>query len=108
ECLRVDAQVARRESLEVQPQHSHVGSQLGRTDPERGEAERGIVVDVLHESQSTSCHARLSRSVGGPEQSGPAYSHSIVPGGLLVTSRTTRLTSRTSFVMRFETFASSS
>ena len=34
------------------------------------------------------------------------YSHSIVPGGLLVTSRTTRLTSGTSFVIRFEIFAS--
>ena len=30
------------------------------------------------------------------------YSHSIVPGGLLVTSRTTRLTSRTSLVIRVE------
>ena len=30
------------------------------------------------------------------------YSHSMVPGGLLVTSRTTRLTSRTSLVMRVE------
>lgn len=35
-----------------------------------------------------------------------SYSHSIVPGGLLVTSRTTRLTSDTSFVIRFEIFAS--
>jgi len=30
------------------------------------------------------------------------YSHSMVPGGLLVTSSTTRFTSRTSFVMRVE------
>ena len=36
------------------------------------------------------------------------HSHSIVPGGLLVTSSTTRLTSRTSFVMRFEMRASTS
>ena len=36
------------------------------------------------------------------------HSHSMVPGGLLVTSRTTRLTSRTSLVMRVEIFASTS
>jgi hypothetical protein len=33
---------------------------------------------------------------------GARYSHSMVPGGLLVTSRVTRLTSRTSFVIRVE------
>ena len=32
----------------------------------------------------------------------PRHSHSMVPGGLLVTSRTTRLTSGTSLVMRVE------
>ena len=36
------------------------------------------------------------------------YSHSIVPGGLLVTSRTTRLTPGTSLVIRVETVASTS
>ena len=36
------------------------------------------------------------------------HSHSIVPGGLLVTSRTTRLTSGTSLVMRVEIRASTS
>ena len=36
------------------------------------------------------------------------HSHSMVPGGLLVTSSTTRLTSRTSLVMRVEIFASTS
>ena len=36
------------------------------------------------------------------------YSHSIVPGGLLVTSKTTRFTSRTSFVIRVEIFSSNS
>jgi len=33
------------------------------------------------------------------------HSHSIVPGGLLVTSKTTRFTSRTSFVIRVEIFS---
>ena len=37
-----------------------------------------------------------------------AHSHSIVPGGFEVTSRTTRLTSRTSLVMRVEMPASTS
>ena len=36
------------------------------------------------------------------------YSHSMVPGGLLVTSSTTRLTSGTSLVMRVEILASTS
>jgi hypothetical protein len=36
------------------------------------------------------------------------YSHSMVPGGLDVMSRTTRLTSRTSLVMRVEILASTS
>lgn len=39
---------------------------------------------------------------------GLAHSHSMVPGGLEVTSSTTRLTSRTSFVMRVEILASTS
>ena len=36
------------------------------------------------------------------------YSHSMVPGGLLVTSRVTRLTSLTSLVMRVEMRSSTS
>ena len=36
------------------------------------------------------------------------YSHSMVPGGLLVTSSTTRFTSSTSFVMRVEIWATRS
>lgn len=36
------------------------------------------------------------------------HSHSMVPGGLLVISSTTRLTSRTSLVMRVEMVASTS
>ena len=36
------------------------------------------------------------------------YSHSMVPGGLLVMSSVTRFTSRTSLVMRVEIFASTS
>ncbi len=42
------------------------------------------------------------------EAAGTAHSHSIVPGGLLVRSSTTRLTPRTSFVIRVLIFSSSS
>lgn len=42
------------------------------------------------------------------QEAGPAYSHSIVPGGLLVTSNTTRLTSGTSLVIRVEMRSSTS
>ena len=45
---------------------------------------------------------------GATEGGGPAHSHSMVPGGLEVTSSTTRLTSRTSLVMRVEIRASTS
>jgi hypothetical protein len=48
---------------------------------------------------------------GGPHnrRSGlVAYSHSMVPGGLLVTSSTTRFTSGTSLVIRVEILASTS
>ena len=39
---------------------------------------------------------------------GKIYSHSIVPGGLLVISKVTRLIPATSFVIRLEIFASTS
>ena len=59
---------------------------------------------------------RGSGPVPGPAASvrvvgrtGPfCYSHSMVPGGLLVTSSTTRLTSATSLVIRVEIRASTS
>ena len=41
-------------------------------------------------------------------RSWPGYSHSMVPGGLDVTSRVTRLISRTSLVIRVEMRASTS
>src|SRR5690348_12987025 len=56
-------------------------------------------------------HARpadVPRSVGGQEHGLAPYSHSMVAGGLLVTSSTTRLTSGTSLVIRVEIRASTS
>ncbi len=50
---------------------------------------------------------RASR-LPSPESERVAHSHSMVPGGLLVTSRTTLLTSGTSLVMRVEIAASTS
>ena len=53
---------------------------------------------------------KLSGGVGvsGSGEGPWGHSHSMVPGGLLVTSRTTRLTSATSLVMRVEMRASTS
>lgn len=48
---------------------------------------------------------RARRVLGEPPW---GYSHSMVPGGLLVTSSTTRLISRTSLVIRLEILASTS
>ena len=52
-------------------------------------------------SSSRSARSDASRGVG-PERAGGLgrYSHSIVPGGFDVMSRTTRLTSRISLIMR--------
>src|SRR5690606_25912618 len=52
-------------------------------------------------------HGPKPTSAPGDRRRG-RHSHSIVPGGLLVTSRTTRLTSGTSLVMRVEIRASTS
>ncbi len=52
--------------------------------------------------ESTQQTPTLSRAKGS------SYSHSMVPGGLLVTSRTTRFTSGTSLVMRVEIRSSTS
>jgi hypothetical protein len=50
----------------------------------------------------------LPRSPTASENSSTSYSHSMVPGGLLVMSSTTRLTSATSLVMRVEMRSSTS
>jgi hypothetical protein len=49
--------------------------------------------------------SRTFAALGPPRRS---YSHSMVPGGLLVMSSTTRLTSATSLVMRVEMRSSTS
>ena len=51
---------------------------------------------------STSATAPPQRPAPGVGAAGSRYSHSMVPGGLLVTSSTTRLTSGTSLVIRVE------
>ena len=48
------------------------------------------------------------RGLGYRDAGLSAHSHSMVPGGLLVTSRVTRLTSGTSLVIRVEIRASTS
>lgn len=52
-------------------------------------------------------HGNRRRQTGAAGQR-ENHSHSMVPGGFEVTSSTTRLTSRTSFVMRLEILASTS
>jgi len=70
--------------------------------------------------RATTCHRppnsshRRSTSPGESASASAAsvangpYSHSMVPGGLLVMSSVTRLTSRTSLVMRVEIFSNRS
>ena len=68
---------------------------------------QGPGLSVVREWHGPAAGSRreLARASG---QRGSFYSHSMVPGGLLVTSRTTRLTSATSLVMRVEILASRS
>jgi hypothetical protein len=60
-----------------------------------------IVVMAVIRGQGTTMDAISMKSSG-------RYSHSMVPGGLLVTSSTTRLTSATSLVIRVEIRSSTS
>lgn len=62
---------------------------------------------VLELTDAAPQRRRMPRT-GRSEASASLHSHSMVPGGFEVTSSTTRLTSRTSLVMRFEMRASTS
>jgi hypothetical protein len=90
---------------------------------QEGQAPRGLRWDRIEAVLAVGPvrgHRRESASAGDqPTPQGPVptvegqwgpstYSHSMVPGGLLVTSRVTRLTSGTSLVMRVEILASTS
>lgn len=69
-----------------------------------------IIIFNLHSSIRTQ-NSPVLRHEDGEEQGNFKlwdYSHSMVPGGLEVTSRTTRLTPSTSLVMRLEIFESRS
>lgn len=63
---------------------------------------------AIHQSPDTTKPPPRSTGAAASGACGSDYSHSMVPGGLLVTSRTTRLTSATSLVMRVEILASTS
>jgi hypothetical protein len=54
------------------------------------------------------CAADRTLGAERPHKPTRSYSHSMVPGGLLVMSSTTRLTSGTSLVMRVEMRSSTS
>ena len=70
---------------------------------ESGRAFSDTVVPLLGDGQFCAGQSRSKR-----RQALPGYSHSMVPGGLLVMSSTTRLTSRTSLVIRVLIFSSTS
>src|SRR5690606_40590005 len=84
-------------------------------DRERPRTDHGVQLPlgVLHEEergdtrrdQNEPCDPHVSLTPGPSRR---PYSHSIVPGGLLVTSSTTLLTSATSLVMRVEMRSSTS
>ena len=71
--------------------------------PERGRTDQEKRQDVNPVAPPWARRRRGQRVFGDAP-----HSHSIVPGGLLVTSRTTRLISGTSFVIRVEMCASTS
>ena len=83
--------------------------------------EAGVKVDTvkvkIRETLAKKTVIFFERFIGDPlfggayslsQPIGKIYSHSIVPGGLLVISKVTRLIPATSFVIRFEIFASTS
>ena len=59
--------------------------------------DRAEGVGAADDEPATAMYRRLSPPAAGL---GRGHSHSIVPGGLLVMSSTTRLTSRISLIMR--------
>ncbi|WP_446680085.1 type I 3-dehydroquinate dehydratase [Cellulomonas denverensis] len=96
---------ARRWRLRLRGDLRHRGSGLrprpgrgGRAAPDPGAGAPGLSC-----THTTARHPR-----GVPGRGGSAHSHSMVPGGLLVTSSTTRFTSGTSLVIRVEITESTS
>ncbi len=66
---------------------------------------------MLRRSRSAGPHSGRGENKCGARRErrqGPDYSHSMVPGGLLVMSRTQRLTPLTSLMMRLASFSRSS
>lgn len=114
---------------------SDIAGRTGYSDPDEGEPRIHLQVPVcadpwqsprrLHRRPSTKRVSRnhrgsryrrfnsdeeftISDRVKLDERSAAGYSHSMVPGGLLVMSSTTRLTSGTSLVIRVEMRSSTS
>ena len=74
------------------------GDVLDVTGAQRAQAK---AVTLEHLIVELVAHAAQARG-GGADPAQPAHSHSMVPGGLEVMSRVTRLTSATSLVIRVE------
>ncbi|MFL0446866.1 hypothetical protein ACH0BR_05005 [Corynebacterium xerosis] len=79
-----------------------------RRERRQASAETSSNRNEERESRPPENGGRLSASREGARGLRGAYSHSMVPGGLDVMSRTTRLTSATSLVMRVEMRSSTS
>ena len=89
------------------------GAHRRRQEPDPRPAARpgDAVADLLRRAPGREGRRRLRQGRRGlhrGEQLGSAHSHSMVPGGLLVMSTATRLTSSTSLVIRVEMVSSTS
>jgi hypothetical protein len=92
------------------PRHDRDGNLTNArsvAQPISGEIAVRAVLDAIPRPWRQSRRKLEARTHERAQNAGP-YSHSIVPGGLLVTSSTTRLTSATSLVIRVEMRSSTS
>lgn len=82
---------------------------IPRSSPDPAGAEPfDPLFEALFEAPADATVARSGATAVNPSDRRAGHSHSMVPGGLLVMSSTTRLTSATSLVMRVEMRSSTS
>ena len=98
---RVAASRAEAAGLRCRPMAETVADVWAWLGPAAREAEgAGLAVAARGDRHVARARARAARGHGGAASDRRRYSHSIVPGGLLVMSSTTRLTSRSSLIIR--------
>ena len=81
---------------------------VGRMVPHLRSGIRECAAGRTLAAQCSASRTFAAESRRKPQKAGRTYSHSMVPGGLLVMSSTTRLTSGTSLVIRVEMRSSTS